>query len=227
MFKKYVAILTTVFALSTANAVSFNLTVDTWLNDSFLYGGNATISLNEGLNWKNVNAGQFKAVFNGPVYDSYPNSWITYCTDVDLTLKGGFFEPVLWENIANVSWAESDTQLVSSLYLTFKNTITSNQEAVALQLAIWDAIYDGGDGFSTGKFQSTSATGDALTLATQYLNSSLVEPQEGTWWKPVTSSGEYRRNQGLIGNAVPEPGSTLVASLIGLVGLGLLRKRMV
>jgi len=133
--KKYIAVLIAALTLSAVNAASFNLVLDTWRNDASLFGGGAHLSYDGGLSWKSTGAGQFRATFDGPSYNNYPNSWITYCTDVQWTLQGGLFEPTPWAEASSLNW-NGNKALASSVYLTFRDTISSNEQAVGLQLAI-------------------------------------------------------------------------------------------
>ena len=224
--------------LVVSQAAVFNLNVDTWRNDNALFGGTATISTDGGITSKGVGAGQFRATFVGGVYDNYPQSWFTYCTDALLPLKSGYYVPLSWADAVtppvyhNPPWDNGDTGLASSLYLTYSDSIASDAQAVGLQLAIWNALYNGPI-WNGGDFQVSGATPGAIAEAMLMLeNENLIPPLAGTWWMPSDSLGEQRRNQGLIGptfpsQRVPEPGTTMASLMVGLGFLAFARRKLV
>ena len=228
---KSLAVIFSALAMVVCQPAAFDLNVDSWRTDASLFGGKAIVST-DGNTWGVVNAGQLRATFVGDIYNSYPQSWTTYCTDINVNLKSGVFEPLTW-NEAELAehypvWTGS-TALASSIYLTYRDDVASNSDAVGLQLAIWNALYNGST-WNEGVFQVKSASSGAFSYVDKIYGNlnELVAPELGSWWMPVSSDGSQRRNQGLIGNtvSVPEPGSTLVASLIGLLGLYGLRRRV-
>jgi hypothetical protein len=119
-----------------------------------------------------------------------------------------------------------------SSYLSSQNpSITLAQATAALQLAIWDIVHDGGDGFSAGRIRSSSVPGQStdaavLAAAIQYVQFSLNYqdgPTNATLWRHV--DGPQVKQQ-LIGfyqpgteNGIPEPGTSfLIACGLGLLG---------
>ena len=251
MSKLYSKVVASVFAALTlvvGQSAVFNLNVDTWKNDNALFGGTATISTDSGANWSSVGAGQFQATFVGGVYDGYPQSWFTYCTDALLPLKSGYYVPLSWTDAEdayhNPAWIDGGSALASSIYQAYDGNvgslgeINSDAQAVGLQLAIWNALYNGNDWESaTRLFQVTSAPAGAVTFVdTIYGNLNNIEiqfpAQSGTWWMPSDSLGEQRRNQGLIGptfpsQRVPEPGTTMASLMVGLGFLAFARRKLV
>lgn len=198
----------------TSNATLYNINVDTWLNDSSLYGGTTTISTTGGTSWRNVYAGQFEANFVGTPAPGYNQSFLTYCTDINNWLDNGYYRPVSWEPFLaphNPPWDGSVGWVAaSSIFTAWRNNVDSNAEAIGVQLAIWDALYDGGDGWNSGTFRSTI---DFATYLRSPNGQILSTPTSIDWWMPTYSDGTYREAQGLMGNvAVPEP-STLLAGV--------------
>lgn len=225
--KKLLITLAAAFSWLTANAVSYNLNVDTWLNDSSLYGGSALVSTSGGTTWSGVYAGQFEANFVGTPAPGYGQSFVTYCTDVNNGLSNGLFEPLSWAAAATVPhnplWTGSPS-LASSIYLSWLGAVNSNADAVGVQLAIWDALQDGGDGPNSGLFRSTT---DFSLYLTGPLATSLVPAQLGTLWEPVSANGNYRQAQGLIGHVsrVPDTGNSVAMLALGLIGIGAFRRK--
>lgn len=221
------------FGTVRANA-AYNLTVNTWFNIPSLYGGSAVISTTGGSNWRNVNAGQFEVVFVGPAPTGYQPTFLSFCTDVDNWLSSGLFEPTLWAVAGtaphNPAWSPNGTALASSIYRSWKDVVASDAMAVGVQLAIWDALQDNGDGPNAGLFRSQT---DFNTYLLGPNNGPLLPAQIGTWWEPVNKHLNYRVGQGLIGELpdipkVPE-GENVVAGLalilIGGVGYRYYRRR--
>jgi hypothetical protein len=109
--------------------------------------------------------------------------------------------------------------------------ISLAQATAALQFAIWDIVHDGGDGFSAGRIQASSAVGQGteaavLAAAIQQVQFSLnyaSGPTNATIWRHV--DGPLVKQQ-LLGfyqpgteNGVPEPASSvLIAGGLGLLG---------
>ena len=238
LYSKMVVSMFVALTLVVGQSAVFNLNVNTWQSDNTLFGGSARISTDSGTTWKSVGAGQFRATFVGDVYDNYPQSWLTYCTDVNFPLLKGTaqYTPMSWSDAAEKNhsplWTGGDTGLASSIYLTYYESVTSKAEAVGLQLAIWNALYNGSD-WNTGLFQVETATAGALNFAASVYGNidGLIPPLAGTWWMPIDGQGNQRMNQGLIGptfpsQRVPEPGSTVASLLAGLLGLSALRRKL-
>ncbi len=96
------------------------------------------------------------------------------------------------------------------LYNSFAPSANTTLEAAGLQLAIWDVVYDNGDGLSTGIFRYTGGlAAEAATDANTFLASSAGKSSSADYLKPT---GVY--GQGML-HSVPEPGT------LGLLGLGL------
>ncbi len=82
---------------------------------------------------------------------------------------------------------------------------TSNEDAAALQLAVWEATYDkgvnaGAPDFTTGMFKS-NISGSLLTKATNYYNTN-TSPAAALLFKPTPSDAGQAQL-----TAVPEPAS--------------------
>lgn len=120
---------------------------------------------------------------------------------------------------------------IGSHLLSQNPTLSLAQATAALQLAIWDIVHDGGDGFNAGRIRASSAAGQGtdaavLTAAIQQVQFSLnyaSNPINATVWRHV--DGPLAKQQ-LLGfyqpgteNGVPEPASAfLIAGGLGLLG---------
>jgi len=112
----------------------------------------------------------------------------------------------------------SNGALVGKVFNKFSN-FTTNAEAAALQLAIWDAVYDGGDGLAAGSFKSSSFQSEvAAIFAADFTGVS----SHITYYAPTSHGPNGDLYQGMItGAPVPEPATMAVLAL----GAGALLRR--
>lgn len=117
------------------------------------------------------------------------------------------------------------------LYVTQFGNVSSSIAGAAMQLAIWDIIHDGGDGFSAGRIQASTTVGQATDpaisiAALQYVTFALnyqQGPTNATIFRNV--DGPYVKQQ-LMGASVPEPASMVMMSCgIALLGWRKMRNR--
>jgi len=112
----------------------------------------------------------------------------------------------------------SNGALVGKVFNKFSSYAT-NAEAAALQLAIWDAVYDGGDGLTAGSFKSSNfQTEVAAIFAADFTGvSSRI-----TYYAPTSHGQNGDLYQGMItGAPVPEPATMAVLA----IGAGALLRR--
>lgn len=171
-----------------------------------------------------------------------------WCDDIKdfLGTPGSYTLTTLSSDISNADYTSLDTAKVNQvnalLNAELVGLINPNDAtaSAALQVAIWEVIYEPGDSgynVTSGTFYITN-DGDDLSTVTADANNYLTYITNGTWlpnlsdtveqfqsasgtdqnliYLGVTSSGSHQ--------SVPEPGSMLLLAC-GLVGLGAMRCR--
>ena len=114
-------------------------------------------------------------------------------------------------------------------------TIQTGVEGAALQLAVWDVIHDGGDGFDAGRIQSNSYTDpDVLDLSRQWAESARGQSSTAAYvFTPPPGCTAFQQQIYLAADAgdggptgdVPEPGSLALVVAGGLaIAIGAKRK---
>ena len=103
--------------------------------------------------------------------------------------------------------------------------LTKQIDGAALQLAIWDTIHDGGDGFNNGRIRSTGYTNSSvLALANQWRLAAIDQDAAANVYTAATGSRAFQQQMYLSacstgnncggGGEVPEPG-TLAMMAVG------------
>lgn len=147
-------------------------------------------------------------------------AFIAYCIDLEhVNAVNNIYTVVpkatgLHANGGKIAW----------LYNTYVSSVTSNTLGAALQLAIWDAVYDGGDGLAAGNVQSNGSTNAAVgSQATTWLTALGSNTDSAIWFDAVHDNNKYQNLIGPDGSAtpVPEPFTLLLAA----AGLGVAAKR--
>jgi hypothetical protein len=169
-----------------------------------------------------VFAGQYQAhLYHDPALTNSIAGFYSFCVDFDHSMTVG---QVFQVNVVSTDTLSHGAE-VAYLYQKYgMGLITGNNKAAALQLAIWDLIIDGGDGFGVGNFRY-GTLGTALTLANQFLDEARGQAGH-TFWLDASPSGTAR-NRGqstLYPHSAPEPSSACLFALGGL-GFWLRRRR--
>lgn len=116
--------------------------------------------------------------------------------------------------------------LVGNLMTNFWGSIDSSEKAAAFQLALWDAVVDGGDGLDIGNFKGINLSSGLVSQYGLYqssMNSAGPENLTISVYNAVNHGPNNKDHQNLIGaEAVPEP-----ASMVALASAGalLIRRR--
>lgn len=141
----------------------------------------------------------------------------TVCGDLDNHISFGQTYNVNKQLAASVSTTMGAAGNIVAKYF---NQATTNTEKAALQLAVWEAIYDyngaGTPNFNAGNFRIVSASNSIKTKAAEFY-SAVTITGAAIYFKP----DPLNAGQGQLG-PVPEPATMAV---LGLGVAALLRKR--
>jgi hypothetical protein len=168
----------------------------------------ASISVN-GSSFTNVYAGQIN-------FTSSTGSLSSYCADALSFLNNG-----------SHSYTVSQLTLTPDTNIGKAGTILANNQAGALtaaqqaglQLAVWEAIYDGGTTFDANgaSFKAKNVSDEILGYASQYYGTYCNTPTNGVMSLSTNQAGGQSQM-----TAVPEP---MTVAALGMGSLALLRRR--
>lgn len=174
-----------------------------------------------------VMAGELRWAWLGGTPAGFATDLYTYCIDATQYLM----DPqtvAIRSTSALVAGATHAGAKVAWLFNTYAGAIRAggtNVQAAALQVAIWEALYDTNQDFGTGAFRM-STTGAIRTQAQAYLTALSTSDYSGSTaaWLDVdgTNADPRLRGQDQIAHSIPEPATLL---LMGLGGLLVLRRR--
>lgn len=204
----------------------------------------------DGISWQiiapahsgNTNAGRFVghvtaftgSLTSGSFVDSQANL-LAYCYDLLQTLHSGTYTAVQYSvNAATLDWLGAVNYVLNGNSNTWGDSYAwlhpgDRNVAAAIQVGIWDSLYDGDFVLTTGNFRASSlevATQTAYTAFFNALNTANDLPAN------LAMAFVGNDNQDVItgrrpgGEQLPEPGSLLLLGIAAAVaGWSLRRKR--
>jgi hypothetical protein len=170
----------------------------------------------------NVIAGELNWSWMGGAPAGLPTDLYSYCIDATRYLVGTQIVDVRSTSGFTGGSADAGAK-VSWLVNTYADAIRTggtNTQAAALQVAIWEALYDTSANFDGGSFRLT-ASAAIRSQAGAYLTALYGSNYAGSSANWLDVTGNYA-GQDQITRSVPEPTTLL---LMGVAGLCLARRR--
>ncbi len=113
------------------------------------------------------------------------------------------------------------------LFNTYANQVNSNVTAAALQIAIWETLYDSSASLNAGYFQLVTSDSTLTNQVNTYLGAlnSGFTSTTATWFQPTNpSNAQDMLGAGAVSN-VPEPGLMSLFAGSSLSGLYIFRRK--
>lgn len=184
-------------------------------------GSAVTVSAN-GQN-ATVFAGQLNVTLDG-------NSMIAFCVD--------FFAPLRRQTYDNVTGPVSNYNnggRAAWILETYARSLTSNEQAAAVQLALWDVVHDQGNGLGAGSFALVANAANTLRMAADAIvQASANHTSSNATILYNTSPATGAKAQTLIVthgepcSDVPEPSTYAMLGLgAGLIGVAAFRRKAI
>lgn len=144
------------------------------------------------------------------------NKFAAFCVDLMTSLK----LPAPYEKLTTSLFNSSIADNISRLVNAYFPTVNTAAEGAALQLAIWEVIYDDGSAdLNGGAFKVTQASADALSYAQGYLANLASLPTTGRY-KVTYFQGDGSQSTGGIGDSQDVIGVSPVPLPAGVLLLG-------
>lgn len=209
-------------------ASAFNASAYTLTYTGLGMGQNVTIKA--GSTQEGAFAGQIGWQFTGSAGTptGYNNTFYAYCASLEKGLQTPMDVALRSSNdLTRNNNSPNTGPKAAWLFNTYANAVNSNTTAAALQIAIWETLYDTSYNLSGGYFQLVGADSSLTNQVNTYLNAlnSNFSATTATWFQPLNPTTA----QDMLGPAsvsnVPEPGLMSLIAGSSFSGLCLLHRR--
>lgn len=185
-------------------------------------GNGRVVTVNYNGSDRTLFAGQFNMHLDDGAGGNPGPSFLSFCVDLD-----HFIRPDYSVFVRPTSDGLNNGGEIAYLYQTYGEAPLDNDHAAALQLALWDELYDGGAGLGAGPFQYTEDAALAC-LAEWYLDDARHHTASGLWLDASANGCGTDRGQSVLmpGSPPPAPDASPAApgvpepSTLALLGLG-------
>jgi hypothetical protein len=143
------------------------------------------------------------------------SSFVSYCVDATTSLQD--HQWVTPESTSTLRSSATGAR-VAFLYNTFAATVSTNLQGAALQLAVWEALYDSAHNLGGGSFRLNSVNATLVEQTNRYLGQLYSTPHLGS----STSWLNTAHGQDQVTRSVPEPSTLLLMTGAALLAV---RKR--
>ena len=151
-----------------------------------------------------------------------------YCVDLDHSISSGMSWNVNVLELGSHPEGAVNVALAKNVLASNYFSVSTNNQGAALQLAVWDALYDGGDGLTTGGFQARNMSAGLISayntvFATQNSPINPVSNYTFNYYEATSHGPNNNKYQDLVSlEPVPEPATM---AIFGLGALAAMRKR--
>lgn len=191
------------------------------------YGQNVNVTY--GSTTSTFFAGQINMSFTGGAGTpaGYAQTFNAYCANIQNSLQSPMDVALRsTDDLTRNSISPNSGKKAAWLFNNYGGTIDSNTKGAALQIAIWEALYDSSSNLSDGYFKLNTSDAALTSQVNTYLTGlqNNYSATTATWFQPTNPSN----SQDLIGQAssiVPEPGLLSLFAGTSMSGLMLLSRR--
>lgn len=190
-----------------------------------------SVSVSYGTTNLNTFAGQINLSFTGPAGTpaGYATTFNAYCAELENTLQTPMDIALRSTNDLTRNGISPNTGVKAAwLFNNYGSGVNSNLKGAALQIAIWEALYDSSSDLVGGYFKLLTNDAALTSQVNTYLTGlqTSFSASSGTWFQAINPAS----SQDMIGPAgpggiVPEPGIVSLLAGSSLSSLCLLRRR--